>query len=122
MPRKKKHAAQNGFGKFRFVNVDFNAKARTEINLWSDQRSRDFNDVALAVIDAGFKLSASYNDFTDSYQCSVTEKGSKDTVKRVYVLRHNDFTKLLKLATYFFVVMLDNGNAEYDLEEENYDW
>ena len=123
MPRasKKRTSAVSDIN-HKMVNVDFSLEERDTINSWLKAFKGSFEQVALEIVDSSFKLSVSFDEYHDCYLASLTPKTGRKNDRPVYLLRHQDFDKLVGVTMYFFSQCLASGENEYDQSEHSYDW
>ncbi len=109
---------------FEMVNVDFNDSEKQEISLWLEDHPTDRFFEVLDIVDAGYKVSISRDEYHDCYVASLTNKkpASNAKVSFVYLLRHSDFSKVCGLLFYYWIVVLAQGENIPMLKTDKYDW
>lgn len=108
--------------KFEFVNVDFSESQRSHYEMWTLSETQEIADLLLGIVDNGFKISLSYDERNEAYVGSLTCKtDSTDHAGRIYMIRHTDIDKLIRLCGYYFTEHLMNGGGEL-FEQDTYSW
>ena len=115
---------KNGLDAYKLENVHFNEVEKREYRDWADNTSDILRSDLLPVVEGGFKVSYSFDEYNETYICSITGKKPPNPKlkNQVFVLRHADFEKVGSLAVYFFTVLLDQGRTVPKAMVSETDW
>ena len=102
---------------FSMVNVSFSPQHREEILSIGGSSEASLGDRILEAIDAGIKVSFSYDDWNSRYVLSLTDKISgRKSSNKVYLFGHKDPTRLADILVFVVGVFVKN-DALHELEE-----
>jgi len=109
---------------YNFINVDFSLEDRLDINHWLSERKLEPGGILLELVEAGFKMSMSFDSSADVFSFTMTEGKKKERKGplMVYFFKHSDFLKGLGVFYWFFVERLDKGDARYNETATDHDW
>ena len=107
---------------YEFINVDFSHSEREHYQKWTDRSPMDLSTIIMEIADQGWKLSLSYDARHEAYISSMTCKVN-DQVHghKIFMIRHADIDKLIRLSGYYFNEVLMNLSPEA-AETDTYSW
>lgn len=115
-------AARNGLAKYELHNIWFNDREKANYEKWLVGHSTAILDLLLEVQENGFKLSISSQDngSTSLISISVKPKG-KQGAGQVFMYRHSDLEKSIRIAHYHFTQVLNFG-GNLEVAQNSVDW
>ena len=121
MPRKPKDNSANGASEYKPFYVDFSISERDKVIAYLEGKDVQISDVATELLDQKFKLSVSWSDYQNTYYFTITpNKANKGTYSN-YIIRHNDFDRLIGIVRYFLDNYVDDGQVNYQ-GADDYAW
>ena len=107
---------------YKLISIWFTTTERTEYETWIAGHPTDLLDLLLEIQENGFKLSISSQDGGEVSLISITKKpGQKNKSGQVFMYRHGDLEKAIRIAHYHFVTVTNFGN-DLPAEESSTDW
>lgn len=121
MPRKAKDEPKNGFGEYKPFYVDFSIAERDKIITYLQGKDISWSDLCIELLDQKFKVSISWSDYQNTHYCTLTPHKANKGIYSNYIIRHNDFDRLVGIVRYFVDNHVDDGNINYQ-GADDYAW
>lgn len=109
---------------YSVVNVDFSVEDKLLITSFCSTLSPDCSDRITETVEAGFKLSVSWDAHNETFTLSLTDKRKVPGRKKfpVYMMHHSDCGKLLGIGYWVWKEALNGGDTELGSDEDKYSW
>jgi hypothetical protein len=114
--------ANNSLPKYDLISVYFNDREKLEYEQWIHDTPRSLLDILTDIRENGAKISISSQGDDLTPLVSITlKRARKKSAGRVFMYRHVDLEKCLRIA-YFHFTVVSNYGEELQTEKNSLDW
>lgn len=108
--------------RYDIKSVSFTEVEKAEYSAWIEGRSIDILDVLTTFVEGGLKASISTDKYSEAPLLSLTFPPTHKNIKStVFLLKHAQLDKLLSIGLFYYVEILDHGEAK-PADEDDLDW